>query len=115
MTFAHLFDRPTPLEGPDGIRNWVRMFAADALSAVPETHREAFFERIEAETRGTLFRDGKWVADYRRLRVVAIRVQNTPRLRHAEGRLTSAWGSASPTRTSCSCRFAARAHTPSNA
>jgi hypothetical protein len=50
------------------------MFAAEALSAVPEARRNAFLERIEAETRGSLFRDGAWVADYRRLRVMATKL-----------------------------------------
>lgn len=71
VVFAALVDRPTPLEGDDGLRNWVRMFASDVLAAVPEEKREAFFELVETAERAALFREGRWVADYRRLRVVA--------------------------------------------
>jgi trans-aconitate methyltransferase len=73
VVFAILFDRPTPLEGAEGIRNWMRMFARETLAAVPEGQQEAFFECVEAHVRGELYRDGGWVADYRRLRVVALK------------------------------------------
>jgi trans-aconitate 2-methyltransferase len=73
VTFATLFDRPTSLEGPDGLRDWVRMFAGAALDSVPEPKREAYLRRFEEAARTTLFREGGWFADYRRLRVVAWR------------------------------------------
>ena len=73
VRLALLFDRPTPLEGPDGLRAWVRMFAATALEAVPEPRRAAFLTATEEAARPELFRDGGWQADYRRLRVVAYR------------------------------------------
>jgi trans-aconitate methyltransferase len=74
VSFATLFDRPTPLEnGEAGLRNWIRMFGSTFLNDVPEKHHEEFLRHIEDETRPALFRDGVWVADYRRLRVVAVR------------------------------------------
>jgi SAM-dependent methyltransferase len=66
-----LFDRPTPLEGDDGLRNWVAMFARDLMGRVPPGDREAFFRRVEDAARASLHRDGTWFADYRRLRVKA--------------------------------------------
>lgn len=70
-TQAALIDRPTPLEGDDGLRNWVRMFGDHWLSRIqPEQHDE-FFDQIEERARATLYRDSIWYADYRRLRVVA--------------------------------------------
>lgn len=71
VTQAALIDRPTPLEGDDGLRNWVRMFGEHWLSRVPLERQEEFFEQVEAAARPTLFRDFVWHADYRRLRVVA--------------------------------------------
>lgn len=71
---AALIDRPTPLEGEDGLRNWVRMFGSHWLDPIPEERREEFFRRVEDESRPLLYRDGGWIADYRRLRVVARRV-----------------------------------------
>jgi SAM-dependent methyltransferase len=68
---ALLFERPTKLEGPTGLRDWARMFAADAVAAVPEAEREPFFAQVEAIAGPDLFREGSWFADYRRLRIVA--------------------------------------------
>ncbi|MBA4015766.1 MAG: SAM-dependent methyltransferase [Pirellula sp.] len=72
---AWLFDRPTPLEGNDGLRSWARMFATDAVAAVDTNRAEEFFSRLEAELRSELFRDGGWFADYRRLRITAVRIK----------------------------------------
>jgi hypothetical protein len=49
------------------------MYGTTFLNAVGEAKREAFMEAVEAAGRGALFKDGKCVADYRRLRVVARR------------------------------------------
>lgn len=75
VRFAVLFDRPTPLEGPEGLRDWVRMFARGVHDAVPAGRHEEFLRAVEESARPALFRDGGWVADYRRLRVVAVRIE----------------------------------------
>lgn len=72
LTFAALFDRPTPLEGDEGLRDWVRMFAGRVLEQAPAERRAAFLAAVEEAARSELFRAGGWVADYRRLRVVAV-------------------------------------------
>ena len=71
VTFAALFDRPTPLEGEDGFRQWVRMFGWGVLAVAPEARRAAIVARAEALARADLYHDGAWRADYRRLRLVA--------------------------------------------
>jgi trans-aconitate 2-methyltransferase len=70
VTFAHLFDRPTPLEnGESGLANWYRMFGGSFLAALPES-AHADFDRLTAEFAApALFRDGRWTADYRRIRM----------------------------------------------
>ncbi|MEY9212175.1 methyltransferase domain-containing protein [Thermobifida halotolerans] len=68
---AWLFDRPTRLTGPDGLADWVRMFAAHLLADVAAP--DAFLAEVAERLRPTLYRDGSWWADYRRLRVVAVR------------------------------------------
>ena len=74
VTFATLFDRPTPLEnGEAGMAGWVRMFGATLLDAVSPEKRDAVIDAACAHARADLFRDGAWSADYRRLRVVAQR------------------------------------------
>ena len=71
VTLAMLFDRPTPLEGEGGLRDWVRMFGGAFLGAVrPEDH-EPLVASMERQLRPALYRDGRWHVDYRRLRVVA--------------------------------------------
>src|SRR5436190_18459317 len=72
VRFATLFDRPTPLEGPDGLKSWVRMFARGVLDAAGPKGERDFLRAVEEAARPTLFRDGTWQADYRRLRVVAV-------------------------------------------
>ena len=71
---AALFDRPTPLEeGENGVRNWLEMFAGDFLAAIPRQKRQDLIRSVEDRLRPVLFQDGTWFADYRRLRIVAIR------------------------------------------
>jgi trans-aconitate methyltransferase len=69
-----LFDRPTPLDDcPNGIADWVRMFGGDFLAAVPPERQAVLQNRVSELTRPKLFRDGRWVGDYRRLRFRAIK------------------------------------------
>jgi trans-aconitate methyltransferase len=71
VNFALLFDRPTPLEGgDDGLRNWVRMFLPNV---VPAAQPEQFLRQVEHNAHRTFYRDGTWFADYRRLRLVAVK------------------------------------------
>jgi trans-aconitate methyltransferase len=65
-----LYDRFTPLEGPEGLRNWVRMFRGPVLDRVDV---DRYFRDLENAARPELLRDGAWHADYRRIRVVARR------------------------------------------
>jgi trans-aconitate 2-methyltransferase len=74
VTFATLFDRPTPLEGEGAMRRWVEMFAADLLSQFAPENRNAFLSHVEDRLHPALFQNGTWFADYRRLRVVARRI-----------------------------------------
>src|SRR5262245_49565755 len=71
VTFATLFDRPTALEGEDGLRKWFEMFGGSLLERLSPDDRQACLAALETELRPTLYRDGTWFADYRRLRIVA--------------------------------------------
>jgi trans-aconitate methyltransferase len=69
-----LFDRPTPLDDcPNGIADWLLMFGGDFLAAVLPEHRARVQERVNELTRSLLYRGGRWVADYRRLRFMAVK------------------------------------------
>lgn len=68
------FDRPTPLkDGPDGLRNWARQFFRADLKSIPERRRIRIFEEMEAALRADLWDGAQWVADYRRIRVMAVK------------------------------------------
>jgi trans-aconitate methyltransferase len=74
VVLMHLFDRPTPLdESPNGAANWVRMFGGDFLAPVPHERRARVEERVNELTRSVLYHEGRWVADYRRLRFQAVK------------------------------------------
>jgi trans-aconitate methyltransferase len=70
---AMLIDRPTRIEGHDGLRQWMEMFGDYLLSDVPDGEKDRFFERMEASGKRALFRDDSWWVDYRRLRIRAIK------------------------------------------
>jgi len=75
VRLATLFDRPTKLEqGEQGLSIWLSMFAVRMLQNVPADMRALVLARAEEKMRTPLFRNGHWIADYRRLRVVARRV-----------------------------------------
>ncbi len=66
------FDRPTPLDDcPGGIVDWLRMFGRELLAGVPADRREEIMVDAAQRCRATLYRDGRWFADYVRLRFVA--------------------------------------------
>lgn len=74
VEFAAHIDRPTKLEDGDaGFEKWIAMFGGFALAAVPEEQRAELTERWEDLARPALFRDGAWIVDYKRLRMVAVK------------------------------------------
>jgi trans-aconitate methyltransferase len=73
VTFASHFDRPTKLEGPDGMKNWILTFADNIIESIPSEKREKIFRNVEQRLKTTLFRDGSWFADYRRIRIAAFK------------------------------------------
>jgi len=74
VTFAALFDRPTALEGGErGLANWLDMFCARLTAPVPDERREDLQRLVKQHASASLWREGKWWVDYRRLRVVAQR------------------------------------------
>jgi len=72
VRMALLFERPTKLEdGEKGLRNWLQMFRGDMLQNMPDELKLQLIERTEAKARDLLFKGDHWIADYKRLRVVA--------------------------------------------
>jgi hypothetical protein len=70
---ARLFDRPTPLEGPNGMENWLRQFKWYYFEPLAPASRDSALAAIVESLRPALFCNGQWYADYRRLRIVAVK------------------------------------------
>ncbi|MFM1653104.1 class I SAM-dependent methyltransferase [Brevibacillus sp. B_LB10_24] len=74
VQFALHFHRPTPLrDGERGLSHWLTSFGDDFFPGLSAGEKEEAFSRIEDELRPLLFRDGVWVADYWRIRVLAVK------------------------------------------
>ncbi|WP_236705032.1 hypothetical protein [Hymenobacter sp. AT01-02] len=72
MRLAQHYDRDTPLADPKrGLLDWIEQFGDNFFRGVQPADTAAILAATEAELRPTLFREGQWVADYKRLRIVA--------------------------------------------
>ena len=70
VTFAQHFDRPTPLDGENAITNWIDMFGSSMLTGVPECKKADIIAKVENNLKEVLYRDGRWIGDYKRIRVI---------------------------------------------
>ncbi len=70
---AELYDRPTPLEGDNGMANWIRQFKWFYFETVPAGQRAQALNEVLDELAPVLRTSDGWFADYRRLRVVAVK------------------------------------------
>jgi trans-aconitate methyltransferase len=65
-------ERWNKLEHPEkGLREFLEMFAGSWFEGMHADARQTVVGDVEARLRPTLWRDGAWWADYRRLRIVA--------------------------------------------
>lgn len=68
---AWYFERPTPLTGDNGIADWLQMFAKTYFEGVEDSRISSLQQEVQNRLKKTHFKEGKWWADYVRLRVVA--------------------------------------------
>lgn len=74
VTYAHLFARPTPLEdGNVGLANWLKMFASNFLSGLSAEQQNQIIKQVIIKLKPTLYSDGIWKVDYRRIRIVSVK------------------------------------------
>ena len=74
------FPRPTPLAGGDnGLADWLAMFGGALIAAVPPDLLARVVDRMGELAAPRLRRPEGWVADYWRLRFVAVAGAGTPR------------------------------------
>ena len=70
---AEHFDRNTPLDGKDGIRNWFLMFGDNLFVNILPEERETILNEVQDKLAATHFANGVWNADYKRIRIVAVK------------------------------------------
>ena len=75
VIYAVLFDRPTELKGENGLKDWINMFVKSPFSIIENTEeKEMIIDKAVDNLRGELHKDGKWYADYVRIRMKAIKL-----------------------------------------
>jgi trans-aconitate methyltransferase len=75
VIYSTLFTRPTPLaEGEAGMENWIGMFASTFLKGLSPEQQIQVIRVVEEHLKPTLYQQGTWTADYRRIRIVAIKI-----------------------------------------
>ena len=72
IVYASQFDRPTELSADIG--DWLNMFAGPFFREIPEYDKEKIVGQVIEMTRPHCYRNGKWYADYKRIRIVAMKV-----------------------------------------
>ena len=76
LKLATLVERPTPLtDGDKGLNNWLRMFAGEFFQGIPASEQIHIMNDIESRLRPKLFKNGTWIADYKRIRIVANKIK----------------------------------------
>lgn len=70
---AWLYDRPTPLVGENGMFDWISQFAPNAFKELNDDTILAIKNLAVELLRPTHYINNQWLADYRRLRVKAVK------------------------------------------
>ncbi|KKL68460.1 hypothetical protein LCGC14_2124780 [marine sediment metagenome] len=74
VTFAQWFDRPTMLaDDKSGIADWLFMFAKPFFEGIPFEDAVKIRNEVQDNLRNRLFKEEKWFADYKRIRIIAMK------------------------------------------
>ena len=74
VTYASHFSRETKLaDTQNGIKDWVKMFGSAFLKGIDENIVDDMLTEVQDALHPLLFRDNDWYADYKRLRIIAIK------------------------------------------
>lgn len=74
VEFAALIDRPTKLEGEKGLRDWLNMFSEHFFTDLTAEEKTQMMSEVERLLKPAQFHHDHWLADYKRLRVKAVKV-----------------------------------------
>ncbi len=68
------YDRPTELaDEHSGIKDWISMFAERFFIGVTKHHIEDIKNEVQEKVKDKCLINGKWFADYKRIRIVALK------------------------------------------
>ena len=70
---AEYLDRFTPLKGSQGLKNWCLMFGNDFFEEIPELEKEEILREVQNNLRQSHCIDNVWHADYKRIRIIALK------------------------------------------
>jgi ubiquinone/menaquinone biosynthesis C-methylase UbiE len=73
VILAEHYDRPTPLEGKNGLKNWIEMFGGLLFEGIDEDSKKNIITKVEKNLSEILKNDGNWIADYKRIRVIGLK------------------------------------------
>jgi trans-aconitate 2-methyltransferase len=75
IKFASHFDRPTKLHDNDsGLKDWIKMFGNAFFDDISATDENNILSEIQEAIRPASYRNQSWYADYKRLRIEAIKL-----------------------------------------
>lgn len=74
VTFAAHFDRETKLnDQQNGVIDWIEMFGSTFFEGISASEKAGILMKVKDDLQPTCFREGNWFADYKRLRIVAVK------------------------------------------
>jgi trans-aconitate methyltransferase len=77
VTYAIHYDRETKLsDEKEGMKAWLKMFAGAYLNGIDENVVAYILDEVQAILEPTNYKNGSWYADYKRLRMVAVKQVN---------------------------------------
>lgn len=72
VNYAWYYHRETELkDNENGIKDWIMMFGKSFLDGIDTNAVNAILDEVQETVRTSNFRNNKWYADYKRLRIVA--------------------------------------------
>lgn len=74
VTYAAHYDRETKLQdNANGIKDWLKMFGSSFFKGIDANIINDILNKVQDILKPVLFKNGNWYADYKRLRVTAIK------------------------------------------
>lgn len=74
VRYAILFDRPTKLQGENGLADWINMFDTAPFEGIAENLKKEIIEEAVENLKEKLYINGEWYADYVRIRFKVVKL-----------------------------------------